>query len=82
MSRYAQLNKFLTFAVLPDGTIIQPKPPEPKTRVNVYINIRSQFIHSPEDLVDAILTCEPLVEQLNAVTAVRSNWHKRSAMHV
>lgn len=62
MSRSAHQNKLLTLAVLSDGTIIQPKPPEPKTRADVYINIRPQFIHSPEDLVDAILTCEPLVE--------------------
>ena len=62
MRRSAQQNKLLTLAVLSDGTIIQPKPPEPKTRADVYINIRPQFIHSPEDLVDAILTCEPLVE--------------------
>lgn len=62
MSRSAQLNKFVTLVVMPDRTIIQPKPPEPKTRADVYINIRPQFIHSPEDLVDAILTCKPLVE--------------------
>lgn len=62
MSRSAQQTKFLTLVVLPDGTIIQPKLPELKTRADVYINIRPQFIHSPEDLVDAILTCEPLVE--------------------
>lgn len=62
MSRSAQQNKLLPLAVLSDGIIIQPKPPEPKTRAVVYINIRPQFIHSPEDLVDAILTCEPLVE--------------------
>lgn len=62
MSRSVQQTKFVTLVVMPDGAIIRPKPPEPKTRVNVYINIRPQFIHSPEDLVDAILTCEPLVE--------------------
>lgn len=62
MSRSAQQNKLLTLAVLSDGTIIQPKPPEPKTRADFYINIRPQLEHSPEDLVDAILTCKPLVE--------------------
>lgn len=62
MSRSAHQNKLLTLAVLSDGTIIQPKPPEPKTWADVYINIRPQFIHSPEDLVDEILTCNPLVE--------------------
>jgi hypothetical protein len=57
MSRYAQQNNLLTLAVLPEGAIIQPKPPESKTRADVYINIRPQYRHSPEDLVDAILTC-------------------------
>lgn len=41
MSRSAQQTKFLTLVVMPDGTIIQPKPPELKTRADVYINMRA-----------------------------------------
>ncbi len=61
MSSFVVQNKLVTLAVIFDGTVIHPQPSEPKTRADAYITIRPQFVHSPEDLVDAVLTCEPLV---------------------
>ena len=72
MSRSAQRNKLLPLVVLTDGIIIQPKPPEPKTRADVYINIRAQFIHSPLDLIDAILIYKPLVEYFRDRCQIRA----------
>jgi len=47
------------FEVNKHGTIVEPDVPEPKTRAEVFDVDLS--VSSPQDLVDSIFDCEPLV---------------------